>query len=168
MQSVNRLPTETTAQLRSTIILTSLPQIVSELVQNSLDAGALHLSVGVDPTEWSCWVQDDGYGIPVENLQTIGMNSDAGRYGWCFYYWNIPGDVHRTSHTAGFRIIFLSKFWRAFLIDFNIISGTSKIPDAISNHTASKLGFRGEGDASSILCKLFLANPANISSGFRR
>jgi DNA mismatch repair protein MLH3 len=55
---------------------------VSELVQNALDADALHVSVGVDPSEWTCWVQDDGYGIPVETLRTIGMKSDAGRYGW--------------------------------------------------------------------------------------
>jgi len=81
MQAVNRLPAETTARLRSTIILTSLPQIVSELVQNALDAGARHVNVGVDPVEWTCWVQDDGHGISVENLQTIGMSSDAGRYG---------------------------------------------------------------------------------------
>lgn len=96
MRTVNRLPAETTARLRSTIILTSLPQIVSELVQNSLDADARHVNVGVDPTEWTCWVQDDGHGISVENLRTIGMSNDAGRYGRFLplrvsQLWDLPG-----------------------------------------------------------------------------
>lgn len=80
-QQINVLPPATIAKLRSTQLLTSLPQIVSELVQNSLDAGALSITLGIDCEEWSCWVMDDGNGITKEGLLTIGRSSDQGRYG---------------------------------------------------------------------------------------
>lgn len=78
---MNILPSETRALLRSTVILTSLPQIVSELCQNALDAGARHVDVGVDFDDWSCWVRDDGSGISAQDLNHIGSSGDAGRYG---------------------------------------------------------------------------------------
>ncbi|KAJ7591683.1 hypothetical protein C8J56DRAFT_722146, partial [Mycena floridula] len=67
---------------RSTQILTSLPQIVSELLQNSLDARASNIEIGIDSEEWSCWVKDDGQGISKESLMLLG-NSENGssRYG---------------------------------------------------------------------------------------
>ncbi|EGO27638.1 hypothetical protein SERLADRAFT_461444, partial [Serpula lacrymans var. lacrymans S7.9] len=79
-KSLHRLSTETRAKLRSTQILTSLPQIVSELLQNSLDAGARHVEIGVDCQEWNCWVKDDGAGISKDDLTMLGAGSE-GRYG---------------------------------------------------------------------------------------
>lgn len=70
------LPEDTRAKLRSTQILTSLSQLVSELVQNSLDAGATQIDVGVDCEEWSCWVRDDGIGIDKDGLAALAQ----GRY----------------------------------------------------------------------------------------
>jgi len=67
-------------RLRSTQLLTSLPQIVSELVQNSLDASASHIDIGVDSQEWECWVKDDGHGIARNSLDTLSKNHEAGRY----------------------------------------------------------------------------------------
>jgi signal transduction histidine kinase len=58
----------TRARLRSSQILTTLAQIISELVQNSLDAGAKHVDVGVDAEGWECWVRDDGCGMSREDL----------------------------------------------------------------------------------------------------
>lgn len=67
-------------RLRSTHILTSLPQVVSQLVQNSLDASASHIDIGVDCQEWECWVKDDGNGIPRSGLDTLSKSYEAGRY----------------------------------------------------------------------------------------
>lgn len=70
-EAIQLLPDATQDRLRSTQILTSLPQIVSELVQNSVDAGARKIEVGVDCTEWMCWVKDDGNGINKEGLSVL-------------------------------------------------------------------------------------------------
>jgi len=67
-------------RLRSTQLLTSLPQVVSELVQNSLDASASHIDIGVDSQEWECWVKDDGHGIARNGLDTLSKGHEAGRY----------------------------------------------------------------------------------------
>jgi DNA mismatch repair protein MLH3 len=77
--SIERLPEDTRSKLRSTQILTSLPQIVSELLQNSLDADATHIDVGIDLKEWMCWVKDDGHGISKEGLEKLGQG-EGGRY----------------------------------------------------------------------------------------
>lgn len=78
--NIKQLPPPTRAKLRSTQILSSLPQIVSELLQNALDAEAQHVDVGVDCEEWACWVRDDGVGISQDALDVIGGGSDSGRY----------------------------------------------------------------------------------------
>ncbi|KAI0751023.1 hypothetical protein C8Q80DRAFT_1099789 [Daedaleopsis nitida] len=75
------LSASTKSKLRSTQILTSLPQLVSELVQNSLDADARHIEVSIDPEEWECWVRDDGVGISRDSLAVLARGSEAGRYG---------------------------------------------------------------------------------------
>lgn len=78
---ITYLPSSTQSQLRSTQILTSLPQIISELVQNSLDAGAHSVDVTLDPTEWECSVRDDGAGISRDGLTILSGGSQGGRYG---------------------------------------------------------------------------------------
>ena len=87
LNSIERLSEETRSRLRSTQILTSLPQIVSELLQNSLDANASHIDVGVNYKEWMCWVQDNGIGISKDGLEKLGAENEAGRYSVlsCFY-----------------------------------------------------------------------------------
>src|SRR6202035_3133869 len=78
--SIEQLPTATRTILRSTQILTSLPQIISELVQNALDANARNVEVSVDCQEWSCWVRDDGVGISRDGLNHLGLGPEDGRY----------------------------------------------------------------------------------------
>lgn len=80
------LPSSTQSQLRSTQILTSLPQLISELVQNSLDAGAHNIDVAVDPEEWECTVRDDGAGISRDGLDILARGSQDGRYGGCRFH----------------------------------------------------------------------------------
>ncbi|KAJ4498873.1 hypothetical protein C8R41DRAFT_725919, partial [Lentinula lateritia] len=58
--SIDRLIFATQTKLRSTQILTSLPEIASELFQNLLDVGAKYIEIGINCAEWSCWVTDDG------------------------------------------------------------------------------------------------------------
>ena len=76
------LPPRTRAILRSTVILASLVQVVSELIQNSLDANARSIQVGIDCDEWSCWVQDDGTGFTIDDLESLANNckADSMRY----------------------------------------------------------------------------------------
>ncbi|KIM68946.1 hypothetical protein SCLCIDRAFT_104473 [Scleroderma citrinum Foug A] len=77
---LNRLSAETRAKLRSTQILTSLPQVVSELLQNSIDSGASQIDIGVDCEDWSCWVRDNGSGFSKDGLAQIAKASEDGRY----------------------------------------------------------------------------------------
>jgi len=77
---IERLPEGTRTKLRSTQILTSLPQIVSELVQNSLDANATQVDFGLDCKEWMCWVRDNGHGIGKDGLETLAQGEEGGRY----------------------------------------------------------------------------------------
>lgn len=78
--AIERLPLLTQTKLRSTQILTSFVQIVSELLQNSLDANASHIEVGLDCKEWTCWVSDNGRGISKEDLEYLVQEGEAGRY----------------------------------------------------------------------------------------
>lgn len=77
---MQQLPPSTQSKIRSTQILTSLPQIISELVQNSLDAGASHIDVGVDCEDWACWVRDDGRGIARDDFDALAGCGQAARY----------------------------------------------------------------------------------------
>ncbi|KAE9409939.1 hypothetical protein BT96DRAFT_984267 [Gymnopus androsaceus JB14] len=95
--SIERLRDSTKTKLRSTQILTSLPQIVSELFQNSLDADAKHIEIGVNCAEWSCWVRDDGSGMNKDSMNTLGTE---GRYGTSKAY--APDSLNCLS-TFGFR-----------------------------------------------------------------
>ncbi|KAG6378611.1 carboxyl transferase domain-containing protein [Boletus reticuloceps] len=97
---LEKLSAETRAKLRSTQLLTSLPTIVSELLQNALDAGASQIDIGVDSAEWSCWVMDDGSGFTKDGLHKVGQGSERGRYNSSKAY--NPASLETVS-TFGFR-----------------------------------------------------------------
>lgn len=122
---LERLPEETRSKLRSTQILTSLPQVVSELLQNSLDADATEINVGIDLNDWMCWVKDDGHGISKEGLEKLGQG-EGGRY----------------SSFSGSGSAFL-------VLTMTIIPhlGTSKAyAPGFMDSAVSSFGFRGEGE----------------------
>nr|GAT45012.1 mismatch repair-related protein [Mycena chlorophos] len=98
--SIEPLPDITRSKLRSTQILTSLSQIVSELLQNSLDAGASHVDIGVDCEEWTCWVRDDGCGMSRDGMDILSRGLEAGRYGTSKAY--APESLDNLA-TFGFR-----------------------------------------------------------------
>ncbi|ELU45632.1 histidine kinase-, DNA gyrase b-, and HSP90-like ATPase domain-containing protein [Rhizoctonia solani AG-1 IA] len=93
---IAELEPQTKARLRSTQLLTSLPQLISELVQNSLDAGASHIQVGIDPTQWECWVRDDGQGMSTEGMKLLAGGHEK-----------VSSKTYEASHTEagtfGFR-----------------------------------------------------------------
>ncbi|PBP16978.1 hypothetical protein BUE80_DR012276, partial [Diplocarpon rosae] len=65
--SIQPLPPDVVAQIRSSITITSLNKVICELIMNSLDAGATKLDVSVDYGRGGCTVEDDGCGIlPLE------------------------------------------------------------------------------------------------------
>ncbi len=82
-RQLQQLDVQTRSKIRSTQILASLPQFISELVQNSLDAGASQVDIGVNLEEWSCWVRDDGSGIRKDDLDALSRGFEAGRYCEC-------------------------------------------------------------------------------------
>ena len=84
MLPLGKLPLETRSRLRSGQILTTLAQLISELIQNSLDANASHIEVGVDCEEWECWVRDDGSGISKSGLATLSSEAGQKRYSMLF------------------------------------------------------------------------------------
>ncbi|KIR57329.1 DNA mismatch repair protein MLH3 [Cryptococcus gattii Ru294] len=74
MPDILPLPRPTSTTLRSSIILPSLAQIFSELLQNSLDAGATKIECYVNMAKGSesLRVEDDGTGISKDGLAKIG------------------------------------------------------------------------------------------------
>ena len=61
--SIQPLPPDVVAQIRSSTTITSLNVVISELVKNALDAAATKISVDVDYGRGGCVVEDDGMGI---------------------------------------------------------------------------------------------------------
>ena len=62
--SIRPLPEDVRAQIRSSVEITSLLDVVDGLLRNALDAGANSVSINVDFAKGFCAVKDDGSGIP--------------------------------------------------------------------------------------------------------
>lgn len=73
---VTRLPDQTVSLLRSTINITSLADVLKELIQNALDAGAKRVDCWVNLERWGVRVSDDGHGMNRGALEAV-----AQRYG---------------------------------------------------------------------------------------
>lgn len=71
------LPPSVTDNLRATLTILTLTQAISELVQNSLDASSRLIRVQVNFLRSSCVVEDDGCGIPPEDVPFIGQRYGA-------------------------------------------------------------------------------------------
>ncbi|RPB14618.1 hypothetical protein P167DRAFT_604057 [Morchella conica CCBAS932] len=95
---IKPLPASATVRLRSTLAITSLSDAVSELVQNSLDAGARSVAVQVNVARNSCVVEDDGMGILPGDVGMVGRMYATSKY--------TPSSP--TTHTFGSRGLALS------------------------------------------------------------
>ncbi|RYC54065.1 hypothetical protein CHU98_g12143 [Xylaria longipes] len=61
--SIQPLPDDVIAQIKSSTTITSLNGVVCGLFKNSLDSGATKVTVSIDYVRGSCSVEDDGLGI---------------------------------------------------------------------------------------------------------
>jgi hypothetical protein len=61
--SIQPLPPEVVAQIKSSTTIISLNGVVCELLKNSLDASSKKAEITVDYCRGSCVVEDDGMGI---------------------------------------------------------------------------------------------------------
>ena len=73
--SLRPLPPDLERKLRSSTIVTSVGQLVEELVCNSIDAGAHDVSVVIDTgSTLSVTVSDDGCGMSVKDVKLVATN----------------------------------------------------------------------------------------------
>lgn len=70
--TIKQLPESVTVRLRSTLVITTLSDAISELVQNSLDAGARNIKIQANLLRNSCVVEDDGVGIAPVDVSMVG------------------------------------------------------------------------------------------------
>jgi len=72
--SIQPLPPDVIAQIKSATTITNLNSVTCELLKNSLDAGSTKVDIGVDYARGGCVVEDDGLGIlPSEFRENGGL-----------------------------------------------------------------------------------------------
>jgi len=64
-------------RLRSGVIIPSIPQILNELVQNCLDAGATQIGcwINLEKGNETMRVEDNGHGLDEDGLSIVGQAS---------------------------------------------------------------------------------------------
>lgn len=72
MTTIAPLPDSTKSLLRSTLIIPSLPSILIELVQNSLDAQSNNVILSFDLDRWTIKCEDDGWGLTRNEMRRVG------------------------------------------------------------------------------------------------
>ncbi|KAJ9143420.1 DNA mismatch repair protein MLH3 [Pleurostoma richardsiae] len=70
--SIKPLPGDVAAQIKSSVVITSLNSVVCGLIKNSLDAEATKINVSVDYSRGNCAVEDNGIGILPSEFQEDG------------------------------------------------------------------------------------------------
>jgi DNA mismatch repair protein MLH3 len=87
--SIQPLPRDVVAQIKSSAVITSLNRVVCGLLQNSLDAGASRINISVDYSRGNCSAEDNGVGIAPASFQDDGGLGKP--YCECAYWWRIVG-----------------------------------------------------------------------------
>lgn len=72
MRPIRPLPAASVASLRSSTAITSISQVVDELVANSIDAGATAIDVSLSVEEGFATVSDNGRGMDADDLGLVG------------------------------------------------------------------------------------------------
>ncbi|KAL7624554.1 DNA mismatch repair protein [Parahypoxylon ruwenzoriense] len=70
--SIQQLPENVIAQIKSSTTVTSLNAVVCGLVKNSLDAQATKITISIDYVRGNCSVEDNGLGIPPNEFKPTG------------------------------------------------------------------------------------------------
>lgn len=80
-QEITPLTKPVCSRLRSAVVIPTFPQILNELVQNSLDAGASRVEcwINLERGNEMIRVEDDGHGIDQESLGSVAQ--DPGKFG---------------------------------------------------------------------------------------
>lgn len=72
--SIQQLPDDVVAQIKSSTTITSLNGVITGLIKNSLDADATKITITVEYAKGNCSVQDNGSGIlPAEFAPDGGL-----------------------------------------------------------------------------------------------
>lgn len=78
--SIQPLPPEVVAQVKSSTTIVSLNGVIIELLKNALDAGSTRVDITVDYRKGDCVVEDDGLGIlPSEFADNGGLGKSYRR-----------------------------------------------------------------------------------------
>ncbi|KAI4866532.1 hypothetical protein F4820DRAFT_245403 [Hypoxylon rubiginosum] len=70
--SIQQLPENVIAQIKSSTAITSLNAVVCGLIENSLDARATKITISIDFPRGNCSVEDNGLGIPPYEFKPDG------------------------------------------------------------------------------------------------
>lgn len=70
--SIKPLPTDVVAQIKSSVVITSLNNVICGLIKNSLDAEATKINLSVDYSRGNCSIEDNGTGIPPSEFHDDG------------------------------------------------------------------------------------------------
>lgn len=70
--SIKPLPGDVVAQIKSSVVITSLNNVICGLIKNSLDAAATRINVSIDYLRGNCSVEDNGNGIPPSEFNDDG------------------------------------------------------------------------------------------------
>ncbi|KAK7696705.1 DNA mismatch repair protein [Diaporthe eres] len=70
--SIKPLPADVVAQIKSSVVITSLNNVICGLIKNSLDAEATKINLSVDYSRGNCSVEDNGAGIPPSEFRDDG------------------------------------------------------------------------------------------------
>lgn len=70
--SIKPLPVDVVAQIKSSVVITSLNNVICGLIKNSLDAEATKINLSVDYSRGNCSVEDNGAGVPPSEFRDDG------------------------------------------------------------------------------------------------
>jgi DNA mismatch repair protein MLH3 len=70
--SIRQLPEDVVHKLKSSVIITSLNNVVCGLLKNALDVGSTKVNVYIDYSRGNCTVEDNGQGIPPSEFKEDG------------------------------------------------------------------------------------------------
>ncbi|KUI73765.1 DNA mismatch repair protein MLH3 [Cytospora mali] len=70
--SIKPLPGDVVAQIKSSVAITSLNNVICGLVKNALDAEASKINLTVDYSRGNCSIEDNGFGIPPSEFKDTG------------------------------------------------------------------------------------------------
>lgn len=70
--AIRLLPSDVIVKIKSSTAIISLNGVVTELLENSLDAGSNKVDISVDYSRGGCIVEDDGIGIIPSEFEEIG------------------------------------------------------------------------------------------------